>query len=247
MALWRRRQLMAAGLAASLVSPARASGGMRFKAIAFDAFPIFNPQSIASLAEKLFPGRGADLVSAWRLRQFEYTWLRSLSHTYADFMRITEDALVFAARAYDLTDDRRCQLLEAWMALGAWPDVMPVLRQLKQSGVELALLSNFTPAMLQGCIATAGLAGVFDHVLSTDAVKTYKPDPRAYHLGVDAIKRPKDQILFVAFAGWDAAGAKAFGYPTYWLNRAGAASEELGLTPDGAGSNLAGLLQFLDT
>jgi 2-haloacid dehalogenase len=82
---------------------------------------------------------------------------------------------------------------------------------------------------------------VFEHVLSTDLVKTYKPDPRAYQLGIDALGLPREQIVFAAFAGWDAAGAKTFGYPTYWVNRLGLPPEELGILPDGTGANLTDL------
>ena len=56
---------------------------------------------------------------------------------------------------------------------------------------------------------------MFEQVLSSDRAKTYKPDPRAYQLGVDALQVKREEILFVAFAGWDAAGAKLFGYPTF--------------------------------
>jgi len=99
--------------------------------------------------------------------------------------------------------------------------------------------------MLDGCLSASGLQGAFDHVLSTDTARTFKPDPRAYQLGVKAFRRPASQILFVAFAGWDAAGAKAFGYPTYWMNRSGQTAERLGVEADATGPNMAGLLRFL--
>ena len=54
-------------------------------------------------------------------------------------------------------------------------------------------------------------------------------------------KRP----VVMLFEGWDAAGAKTFGYPTFWVNRAGAAVEELEITPDGAGATLADLATFV--
>jgi hypothetical protein len=39
-----------------------------------------------------------------------------------------------------------------------------------------------------------------DHGLSTDTIKTFKPDLRAYQLGIDAINLPKEQIAFAVFA-----------------------------------------------
>jgi 2-haloacid dehalogenase len=96
--------------------------------------------------------------------------------------------------------------------------------------------------MLEGSIRHAGLDGVFEHVLSTDRVRGYKPDPRAYQLGVSALGLPREQILFVAFAGWDAAGARTFGYLTFWVNRLAAPPEELVM--DGEGRTLDELVAF---
>jgi 2-haloacid dehalogenase len=63
-------------------------------------------------------------------------------------------------------------------------------------------------------------------------------------MGVDAFKLKKEEIAFAAFAGWDAAGAKWFGYPTFWVNRLNAPVEELGAMPDGIGSGLGDLAKF---
>src|SRR5215468_8655778 len=76
---------------------AQAAPQPQFKAIAFDAFPIFDPRPVFGLAETLFPGKGAEFSNAWRTRQFEYQWLRALSGHYVDFWQTTEDALVCAA------------------------------------------------------------------------------------------------------------------------------------------------------
>ncbi|MBI5612088.1 MAG: haloacid dehalogenase type II [Gammaproteobacteria bacterium] len=219
----------------------------RIRGIAFDAFPVFDPRPIFALAEQLFPGKGAELSNAWRVRQFEYQWLRALSNQYADFWRATEDALVFAAKSLklDLTPEKRNQLMEAYLGLKAWPDVLPALKSLKEANIRLAILSNFTPHMLAAAIKSAGLEGIFDHVLSTDRLKTYKPDPRAYQMAIDAFKLKREEILFVPFAGWDAAGAKWFGYRTFWVNRLNAPVEELGMAPDVTGGNLTELVSYV--
>lgn len=220
----------------------------RYKAIAFDAFPIFDPRPVFALAETVFPGKGADLSNAWRTRQFEYQWLRASAGQYADFTRTTEDSLVFAAKMLrlELTREKRADLMQAYFALGAWPDVAGTLKALRQAGIRLALLSNMTAKMLEAGIKNAGLEGVFEHVLSTDRIRTYKPDPRAYRMGVDALRLRREEIVFAAFAGWDAAGAKWFGYPTVWINRLDAPAEELGVAPDATGRDLTALTSFVN-
>jgi len=219
----------------------------RYRAVAFDAFPVFDPRPIAALAETVFPGRGAALNDLWRTRQFEYQWLRALSGRYVDFWQATDESLTFAARslALDLSADKRSRLMNAYLKLGAWPDAAGALGALKAGGVRLVFLTNMTASLIEAGVKNSGLDGIFEGVLSTDAIKTYKPDPRAYQLAMEALGLLKEQIVFAAFAGWDAAGARAFGYPTFWVNRLAAEPEELGAAPDATGRTLDDLVRFV--
>jgi 2-haloacid dehalogenase len=221
----------------------------KFKAIAFDAFTTFDPGPVFKLAEELYPGRGAELSNEWRTRQFEYTWLRTVSKHYVDFWRVTEDALVYASKRLkiDLGGEKRARLMNAYLELRTWPDSVPALRSLNDAGVRLAFLSNFTAKMLDANIKNCGLSDLFEHALSTDRVRAFKPDPIAYRMGIDAFKLEREEILFAAFGAWDAAGAKMFGYPTYWVNRLDLPAEELGVVPDAIGTNLDDLARFVRT
>jgi 2-haloacid dehalogenase len=198
------------GAAASVMSasaiPITPNG--RIKAVLFDAFPIFDPRPVFANVLERFPERGAELNNLWRTRQFEYTWLRSMSHRYRDFHDITEDALVFAAKSLkiDITTRQRKEIMEGYLHLNAWDDVTKAIDSLRATNIRVGFLSNFTPAMLHAAISNSKLEGVFEHVLSTDAAKTYKPDPRAYQMGLDALRLKRDEILFAAYAGWDAFG-----------------------------------------
>lgn len=252
MPLNRRRflTLAAASAASGLVGSralARAAATPKIRAIAFDGFTIFDPRPVFALAEEIFPGNGAELSNAWRTRQFEYAWLRTLTGRYVNFWHITEDALVFAAKLLklDLTVERRKQLMQAFLGIKAWPDALPALKSLKACGIRMALLSNFTAAMLDAAVQNSGLQGIFEPHLSTDRVRAYKPDPRAYQMGIDMFGLKREEIAFAAFGGWDAAGAKTFGYPTFWVNRMNLPVEELGSAPDASGTTLHDLPNFV--
>jgi 2-haloacid dehalogenase len=239
----------AAALATSgALAPARADNRPpHYTAIAFDGFPLIDPRPVSARAEELFPGRGAVLMEAWRVRQFEYTWLRTLSRRYADFWRVTEDALVVAARAagLDLPPNARERLMQTFLELTVWPDVPEALHALRGMGVRMAFLANPTERMLEAPIRNAGLEGVLEAPLSVDRVQAYKPDPSAYQMGVDAFGRAAQDIVFAASASWDAAGAKAFGYTSFWVNRAKSPVEALGADPDGIGAGMADLVRFV--
>jgi 2-haloacid dehalogenase len=240
----------AGGLAATFPAPdllTRAVAPRRIEAVAFDAFPIFDPRPVFALAETLFPGNGAELSKTWFSRQFEYQWLRALSGRYADFWQASQDGLAYAAKLLhlELTREKRDRLMQAHLELAAWPDVPTALRTLKEAGVRLAFLSNMTAELLEAGIRNSHLDGLFEQVLSTDAIKAYKPEPRAYHLATDALGLERESILFAAFAGWDVAGAKWFGYPTFWVNRLDTPLEELGVVPDARGRTLTELASFV--
>ena len=242
--------LAAASATATLAaSPSRALAKDRggIKAIAFDGFAVFDPRPVGELAEKLYPGNGATLMNAWRTRQFEYTWLRTLMDRYEDFWQITSDALTFAAKLLklEMTTETRGLLMQSVLEMRAWPEAPSALKELKQRGLELVFLANPSASMLDGWIKNSGLEGIFGKHLSTDLVRAFKPDPRAYQLGVNVLGLERDEIAFAAFGGWDAAGAKAFGYPTFWVNRANTPTEGLGFEPDGMGTDLQSLAKFV--
>ncbi len=243
-----RRQFTAlAAAAAARIDTLRAADRATFKAIAFDGFPIVDARPVFAKAEEILPGKGIELSNAWRARQFEYTWLRTLGGRYVDFWQVTEQALLFAANMLqiELSAEQRDRLMQTWLELKAWPDVMATLRRLREAGVRIAFLSNLTAAMLDAAVKNSGLEGFFEEHLTTDRVRAFKPDSRAYQMGVDAFGLRKDEIVFAAFAGWDAAGAKWFGYPTFWVNRAKAPAEELGVVPDRIGSGMDDLVRFV--
>lgn len=236
----------AAAGAASAILPAHAATPA-IKAVAFDGLALFDPRPIFALAEQFFPGRGNALATAWRVRIFEYSWLRTLTRSYASFLQIADDALVFALAQEKLTatQAQRKQLVDGFLDLHTWPDVAPALRRLKAAGLRLAPLSHFSVPMLEKGVANSGLEGVFDHLLSADLVQAYKPDPRAYQMAVDRFGLSPSQIAFVAFGGWDAAGAKTFGFPTIWINRLNAPAEQLGVAPDAIGASFDALPAFV--
>lgn len=221
---------------------------MTIQAITFDAYgTLFNVYSIGVLAEKLFPKQGAALAELWRDKQIEYTRLRTMCSMYKPFWEVTQDALVFTCKKLklDLTLDAQNMLMGQYAKLQAFPENLGVLQKLQAMGLKLAVLSNGNPQMLESAVDAAGMRGIFNHILSVDAVKKFKTAPEAYQLAPDMFGLSAKNILFVSSNCWDACGATWFGYTTFWVNRAGAPLEELGVTPDATGPDMNALLQFV--
>jgi 2-haloacid dehalogenase len=211
-------------------------------AFVFDAYgTLFDVHSVVRRCDAFWPGKGPALSQAWRTKQLEYTWLRSLMGRYAPFSQVTWDALQWACDFLELegSDDQLKQLMGEYLRLDPFPDVPETLEKLE--GGKLAILSNGSPDMLDPVVAHAGLR--LDAVLSVDAVKAYKPAPAVYQLAVDKLGvEDKRAITFVSSNCWDAIGAKSFGFRVFWINRAGAPVDRLGFMPDGVLATLSDLL-----
>lgn len=205
------------------------------KALAFDAYgTLFDVFSVTSLCEQLFPGSGNALAQMWRAKQLQYSLLRSLMNRYRDFWQLTQDGLTYAATSLklDLTADKRMRLMESYLSLAAFPDVKPGLETLKKMGLQLAILSNGEPKMLEAAAQSAGIRHLLDAIISVDEIKVFKPSPRVYDLVSSRLKVAKDETGFVSSNNWDVNGAGSAGLTAFWIQRsAGEPSEELDYPP----------------
>jgi 2-haloacid dehalogenase len=198
----------------------------------FDAYgTLFDVHSVVEAGRRITDDPLA-LSMAWRQKQLEYTWLRALMGRYEDFWTVTEAALRFALRRLNLQppEPEIQRLLETYLSLACFPEVRAALERLAPR--PRAILSNGSPRMLQAAVTSSGLAPLLAHVLSVDAVKTYKPSPAVYALAPKALGVPAAELLFVSSNAWDVAGAKSSGYQVAWCNRTNAPEEELGFKAD---------------
>ncbi|MEX0583129.1 MAG: haloacid dehalogenase type II, partial [Sneathiella sp.] len=213
------------------------------KACVFDAYGTLFDVNAATRAEQAALGdKWEEIANLWRLKQLQYSWLRSLQKRHADFWDVTGDALDFALASVKLDDPAlRDRLMNLYLTLSAYPEVKETLQRLQAAGVRCAILSNGTPKMLDAAVENAGIAPFLDGVYSVEDIGIYKPDPRTYQMAVDRLNILPSEISFQSSNGWDAYGAKAFGFNVLWCNRFGQAAERLPGTPDGQITSLAEL------
>ena len=201
---------------------------MKLDALVFDAYgTLFDVHSVQRRCEECWPGRGAALSVAWRAKQLEYTWQRSLMRAYRPFSEVTRDALEHAceAMALPLSSARKEELMDEYRRLALFPDVA-----LERLEGKKAILSNGSPDILDPLVKQSGLK--LDAVLSVDELKIFKPAPEVYALAVKRLGVEAARIGFVSSNCWDALGAKAFGFHVFWINRTGAPVDRLGPRPD---------------
>ena len=189
-----------------------AGGGVAIKAIVFDAYgTLYDVQSVSGITDAAFPGHGDYITQVWRLKQLEYTWLRSLMGRYEDFRVVTIEALRYTLDTLGLTADQALldRIADAYNTLSVYPDAAAALDGLAQ--YRLAILSNGSPEMLDALLRNSGLDRSMEAVISVDAKQVFKPDPRAYALIGERLGVGPREVVFVSSNGFDVAGAKSAG------------------------------------
>ncbi len=193
---------------------------MSIKAVVFDAYgTLYDIQSVAAVTEQEFPGYGDIITQIWRIKQLEYTWLRSLMRRYEDFAVVTRESLAYTLRCLGLKYDAGAfeRIMDKYLHLDLYPDVLASLTAMKPN--KLAILSNGSPDMLNALVKNSGLESVLDATISVDAKRIFKPGPDAYTLIESTLDIPPSDVLFISSNPWDACGAKAFGLNVAWIER----------------------------
>ena len=193
---------------------------MTIRALVFDAYgTLYDVQSVAEVTEQAFPGHGEIITQIWRIKQLEYTWLRSLMRRYQDFSAVTRDSLAYTLRVLGLEHDASVfeRIMDKYLHLDLYPDAMAALTAMRDR--KLAILSNGSPAMLDALVRNSGLDRVLDATISVDKHKVFKPAPDAYSLIERELGLPPAEVLFISSNPWDVCGAKAFGLNVAWIER----------------------------
>ena len=217
------------------------------RACLFDAYgTLFDFASAAARCPDIPERQRSLLTSIWRDKQLQYTWLRTMQGRYVNFWQVTGDALDFALDTLDIHNpELRKRLMDLYLTLDAYPEVPDTLVSLRQAGFKTAILSNGSPAMLDAAVSGAGLASLFDAVLSADAVRTFKTHPTVYQYALDQLGLAPSAISFQSSNAWDAHAASDFGMRVVWCNRYSQRRENLPGSPDYEIHTLAELPRLL--
>lgn len=241
-----RRELLGALALGPVTAPLIARPSTLIRAIAFDAFVLFDPKPLLERATQFVGDKAAQFVATASAKLFAYTWLYTSASRYSGFTPLARDAFQYAGAVsgVELARADLDSLIACYSALPLWPDVAAAIGQLRQAGIRLAMLSNLPKEMLLSNLRRGGIEHHFEALLSTDQVRRFKPAPEAYALGMRALRLSRGQIGFAASAGWDAAGATWFGYRTAWVNRDNARPEAAHAAADVVSGGIDGVLRL---
>ncbi len=218
------------------------------QACVFDAYgTLFN---VATPVEKLastIGDKAPEIAQLWRQKQLEYTWLRSLMGTHADFWTVTRDALDYVLEFHNITEpDLADELMTLYLKLDAYEDVAAALHAIRAKGKRCAILSNGSPSMLESAVRHAGLEKIFEHVISVEDVGIYKPSRRVYRLAMQKLGiQDAPSICFISANAWDAQAAAQFGFQAVRLTRQTSFNDRIPGKPAATINSLGKLLELV--
>ncbi len=200
----------------------------------FDAYgTLFDVHAAAACYRSAIGPSWERLSQVWRTKHLEYSWVHALTGRHERFWILAERSLDYAISLVGgIPADTRAQLLASYRTMAAYPEVASVLSDLRGEGARLAILTNGDRDMINEAVASAGLAGLFDEILTVHEAGIYKPSPKVYQLACDRFSVAPGAISFQSSNRWDIAGAKAFGFHCAWINRLNAPDEYPDLQPD---------------
>lgn len=202
---------------------------MKEHAYVFDAYGTLLDIHAASRKYSVLLGKNAPKVSdLWRKKQLEYTWLRSLMGVHVDFWEITKDALSYALEYFEI-DQVKCfdELCASYLEIPCYTEVPRLLKNLKNQGHKIAILSNGSPNMIHSAVNANKLEDLFDAILSVEDVGIFKPTRKVYSLVEEKLGVIPEKTNFFSSNGWDVAGASFFGFSVVWVNRFNQPAERL--------------------
>jgi 2-haloacid dehalogenase len=178
-------------------------------------------------------------LGEWFARLLHGSLVATVTDSYEDFGTIGGRALdaVASRRDRELSDDDREAILGTLGRLPPHPEVLGALSRLRSAGFPLATLTNSSAKTAGAQLDHAGLSGLFDHVLSVEEVRRYKPAPEPYLMAAERLGVIPAEMRMVAAHDWDVWGATRAGCPAAFVARGGARFA-LGDPPDIVGGDL---------
>jgi 2-haloacid dehalogenase/putative hydrolase of the HAD superfamily len=157
------------------------------------------------------------------------TFADSFTHSYGDDFQ-TQRRLELASLIRTIEHfGARCDAGELSEPLFAYWERPPIFDDAVEflDGVEVpvVVVSNIDRHDIETAIDHHGLA--FDHVVTSEDVRSYKPRPELFAAGLKLVDCPHDRVLHVGDSlTSDVAGAQSLGIPVAWVNRAGRPSPD---------------------
>lgn len=190
--------------------------------LAFDVYgTMIDTSGVVTALERIIGDQASALSQVWREKQLEYSFRRGLMQNYQDFSVCTEQALDYACLLFGIkiTPNQKKSLMDGYKVLPPHPDVEKGLSRLKAAGFRMFAFSNGRADDVQSLLKNADIEGYFEGIVSTDEVKSYKPNPGVYAHFLRQSKSTGSEAWLISSNPFDVIGAISAGMLAAWVKR----------------------------
>ena len=182
---------------------------------------LIDTSAVFSTLKLLVPDKADEVMLSWRKKQLEYSFRRGLMNRHVDFAICTRDALRYVNREYgcNLGESEQSELLLAYKTLPAFHDVKECLERCRADGHGINAFSNGGQADVKNLLSHSGIQSFFDGIISTEEVKSFKPDPAVYNHFTQSADSQAANTWLISGNPFDVMGALACGWKSAWVNR----------------------------
>jgi 2-haloacid dehalogenase len=161
------------------------------------------------------PGPGRELRERWEEIQFDL--VKGEYRHYRDVLAISLERWS-EERGIRWNEEEGAALVRAMESWQPFPDTVPALRQAREAGLRLVIVSNTDRAIIEHTLRHVEVE--FDHVVVAEDCRAYKPSAGPFHRALEVTGESPERTLPVAFGfKYDIGPAKRLGFRTAWVNR----------------------------
>lgn len=190
--------------------------------LAFDVYgTLIDTARVIERLSELVPDQAIAFSAMWREKQLEYSFRRGLMQNYRDFSVCTRQALDYVCRILnvEISQTDRDAIMAVYRVLPPFSEVKGALETLKSEDVRMFAFSNGTADAVRGLLQNAGIGGAFDDVVSTDEIRSFKPNPGTYAHFLRRAGATGAEAWLVSSNPFDVIGAISAGMRAAWVQR----------------------------
>ena len=190
--------------------------------LAFDVYgTLVDTHGIIVTLEKFVGNKAAEFSRAWRDKQLEYSFRRGLMQNYENFAVCTGNAFDYTTSCFNVSfrQGDREEVMAAYRTLPAFDDVAEGLDRARKSGYRMFAFSNGSAEAVEALLMNAGIREYFIGVVSTDEMKSYKPNPGVYSHFLRRAGALGSDAWLVSSNPFDVIGAVSAGMRAAWIKR----------------------------
>jgi 2-haloacid dehalogenase len=194
--------------------------------LAFDVYgTLIDTAGVTAALEKYIGERAAQFSDGWRVKQLEYSFRRALMQNYCKFSVCTREAFEYTCQSMgvEMKAEEKDLLMQEYRKLPAFSDALETLPKLQSQGFRLYAFSNGPAEDVVALLENAGIAGYFGGVVSTDEIKSFKPNPAVYAHFLRRSNAGGNGAWLISGNPFDVIGALSAGMRGAWVKRSNSA------------------------